>query len=194
MLGSLSRVNKGIPQTIPARLVYLVTAGLVALTILFLTLLKSSFSIGGLWNAAAHNRRSIDLIPFNGFIDPPVWYGPITNTLGNAAMFVPVGVLVVLLWGTVARTDITARASRRRVLLRVALIGGMGSLAIEVAQFVFARGYSDVDDLILNTAGATLGAWLTLRLNAEGRRYVLGLIWASCLVILVMMFAGALFD
>lgn len=180
-------------QTFPARLVLLATVGLVALTIAFLTLLKSSFSLGGLWDADAHHQRSIDLIPFNGFIDPPIWYGPITNTLGNIAMFAPVGVLVVLLWAAFlpAGRSVFPPAPRRRALLRAGLIGLGLSFSIEVAQFVFARGYSDVDDLILNTTGAVLGAALTLFLNGERRRYLLGIIWATCSVVLVLMFAGA---
>lgn len=173
------------------RLLLVATTVLVALTILSLTLLKSSFSIGGLWNAAAHNQRSIDLVPFNGFVDAPVWYGPFTNTLGNLLMFVPVGVLVVLL-SRAFRPATAPRPSRRRVLLRAGLVGLVSSLGIETAQFVFARGYSDVDDLILNTAGAIVGAWGTFRLGREGRRYALGFTCAVCSIILVMMFAGAL--
>lgn len=173
-----------------ARLAYLLTAGLVAVTIMFLTLLKGSISVGTLWDADAHNIRSIDLIPFNGFIDPPIWYGPITNTVGNILMFAPVGLLIVLLWSVFSRSFHTS--SSRRVILRSTLIGGFISLGIEVAQFIFAQGYSDIDDLLLNTLGTTLGAWLATVLHVEGRRYALAVVWAGCIIVLVLMLSGAI--
>ena len=180
-----------IPRSLWPRVVYLVAAGLVAATVASLTLLKSSFSVGGLWNPQAHNRRSVDLVPFNGFVDAPIWYGPIVNTLGNLALFVPVGFLAVLLWRTFTRPDPSRPAWRPRGVLWATLAGAALSLGIETAQFVFARGYTDVDDLLLNTLGATLGGWAAVRLRAELRRYVLGVFCAGSLVVLVMMAAGA---
>ena len=63
---------------------------------------------------------------------------------GNIAWFVPFGLFL------------------RRFgypLPRTLLLGFAFSLAIETLQFVFATGFSELDDLILNTAGAGLG-WL----------------------------------
>lgn len=185
------KAKTDIPRTLWTRLVYLLAAGLVSATVLSLTLLKSSFSVGGLWNPQVHNRRSVDLVPFNGFIDPPVWYGPITNTLGNLALFVPVGFLAVLLWRTFTRSDPSRPAWRRRGVLWAALAGAALSLGIEVAQFVFARGYTDVDDLLFNILGAALGGWVAVRLRPELRGYVLGVFCAGSVVVLVMMAAGA---
>ncbi len=44
------------------------------------------------------------------------------------------------------------------ILLAMAL-----SLGIEITQYVFSLGFSDVDDLVFNTLGASLGAFLVSR-------------------------------
>ncbi|QGU05824.1 VanZ family protein [Corynebacterium comes] len=185
------KTKTDIPRTLWPRLVYLLAAVLVSATVASLTMLKSSFSVGGLWNAQAHNRRSVDLVLFNGFVDAPAWYGPVINTVGNLALFVPVGFLVVLLWRSFGRQEISDLGWPRRGVLRATLAGATLSLGIEVAQFVFARGYSDADDILLNTLGAALGGWVAVRLRPELRRYVLGIVCAASLVVLVMMAAGA---
>lgn len=111
--------------------------------IVLLTLLKGYFVIGHLWRKEAHHLREIQLVPFNDFIAPSSWFGPLFNVVGNVVLFVPLGLIAYQLLRDVRRT--------------VAL--GLGiSLTIEVLQFVFALGISDTDDLILNTFGALVGA------------------------------------
>ena len=62
--------------------------------------------------------------------------------LGNLLWFAPAGVLVRLRGGK----------------LWQAALAGLGlSLCIEAMQFVLGSGVSELDDLILNTAGAALG-------------------------------------
>lgn len=56
---------------------------------------------------------------------------------------------------------------------------------------MFARGYTDVDDLLFNILGAALGGWVAVRLRPELRGYVLGVFCAGSVVVLVMMAAGA---
>jgi len=68
------------------------------------------------------------------------------NLVGNILMFLPFGALVAWL-------------VRRGFLLRVitaTFLGASLSLAIETVQFLLGR-VADVDDVILNTAGAFLG-------------------------------------
>ena len=60
-------------------------------------------------------------------------------------MFVPFGFVIPLLW----RISVT----------KAVIIGFSASLFIETCQLFLARG-TDVDDLILNTFGALLGAIL----------------------------------
>ncbi len=69
----------------------------------------------------------------------------------NILLFVPLGVLVPLLW------------KEFRSLKRMAILGGALSLFIEVMQLFTFRA-TDVDDLIMNTLGAVLGYLLMSRL------------------------------
>ncbi|KQY98800.1 hypothetical protein ASD19_06210 [Microbacterium sp. Root53] len=68
----------------------------------------------------------------------------LVNVVGNIAVFLPIGWLVALL------------ADRHPVA--TATLAGVGlSIAIEVAQYFIGR-VVDIDDVILNGVGATLGA------------------------------------
>lgn len=67
------------------------------------------------------------------------------NFLGNIILFMPFGFVIPLLWKISAK--------------KAVLIGFLASLFIETCQLFLARG-TDVDDLILNTFGALLGALL----------------------------------
>ena len=70
-----------------------------------------------------------------------IWLNPLLNT----AMFMPLGVLLPLLW----------RPFRRWY---AALAAGLGlSLAVEVVQYVGALGMADVDDLFCNALGTMVG-------------------------------------
>ena len=64
-------------------------------------------------------------------------------TVGNVLMFVPMGVLLPLLW-------------KGESLCKTMAAGFTVSLVIELGQPVFGRSF-DVDDLISNTAGALVG-------------------------------------
>lgn len=69
------------------------------------------------------------------------------NVWGNIAMFVPIGVLLMWLW----TSPLLAR-------ILMATIAGAGlSVAIELTQLTLHR-VADIDDVILNGAGALLGA------------------------------------
>jgi glycopeptide antibiotics resistance protein len=69
----------------------------------------------------------------------------VRNVAGNVALFAPLGVLLPA-W----------HAALRRGWRVVALALGV-SLAIELAQYASGRRVADVDDVLLNTAGAALG-------------------------------------
>ncbi len=70
-----------------------------------------------------------------------IWLNPLLNT----AMFMPLGVLLPLVW----------RPFRRWY---AALAAGLGlSLAVEAVQYVGALGMADVDDLFCNTLGTMVG-------------------------------------
>ncbi|MFE0776103.1 VanZ family protein, partial [Streptomyces sp. NPDC058861] len=71
------------------------------------------------------------------------------NLIGNALLLVPFGAAAAFVW-----------PDRRRVL-KTALTAAALSLTVEVAQYALSLGrVTSVDDVLLNTAGAALGAFL----------------------------------
>lgn len=72
--------------------------------------------------------------------------------LANIGIFTPVGFFTALLW-------------QRSRWWKSLLAGFCASFVIEFIQFFIGRS-SDIDDLILNTAGALLGYWLFCLLRA----------------------------
>ncbi len=68
----------------------------------------------------------------------------VANLLGNVALFVPIGWLTAVLSG------------RRRLLIGT-LAGLLLSTAVEVWQMA-SGSFGDIDDIVLNTLGALLGA------------------------------------
>ena len=77
--------------------------------------------------------------------------------LGNIAMFMPIGFFTALLW-------------RKNRWWKSAAIGCCCSAAVEFVQFFIGRS-TDIDDVILNTAGALAGYWLFLLLNGLAPRF-----------------------
>jgi glycopeptide antibiotics resistance protein len=71
----------------------------------------------------------------------------LANSVGNIALFVPLGWLIPMTWPRMRSLD----------LIVVAAVGL--SVAIELSQFLFIDGRSpSTDDVILNTLGAAVGA------------------------------------
>ena len=85
-------------------------------------------------------RRSINLIPFDMIAEQ----GFTLNVYGNILMFVPLGLYFA---------NFMKQFHFRKVF--GAIIGT--SLSIEVLQYIFKRGASDIDDLLLNTVGGLIG-------------------------------------
>ena len=127
----------------------------VMVAIAVATVGKPCIDIPGVVDASAHARRSLDLQMFNGFNNPHPWWGPWTNTLGNVFLFMPLGACLVVMGQNSRRV----RFGRGGTIL----LGMMLSLGIEIAQYIFSLGFSDVDDLVFNTLGASLGAFLVSR-------------------------------
>ena len=95
------------------------------------------------WDAIWPPR--LRLIPFVNMFDYATTLESLVNVIGNFAMFIPTGILTPLLW------------KNRASLGKVAATGFLLSLSIELIQLPFAVRTSDVDDLILNTAGTLAG-------------------------------------
>lgn len=126
----------------------IVFIGLWSVAVVYLLVLakivifKSGFTTG---------FRTLSLIPFQFIHD---FFSPTTsidvllkNALGNFAIFIPMGILLPALF---------QRLNVKKTVLTCFLV----SLTIEVAQYIFGIGITDIDDLILNTLGAAAGALL----------------------------------
>lgn len=86
----------------------------------------------------------MNLVPFTFLTDR--YSGWLINVLGNILMFVPVGII----WPVCFK--------KLNTYWKVVLAGGGFSLFIELTQLCFFDRSTDIDDLILNTAGAAIGA------------------------------------
>ena len=71
--------------------------------------------------------------------------GLVGNTLGNIALFIPLGILMPETW------------KWAKPWYRTASVAFAFSLTMEGIQLLTRRGCFDLDDLILNTIGAILG-------------------------------------
>ena len=87
----------------------------------------------------------LNLVPFKQLL----WYETtrdlLINLIGNVAMFVPTGIVLPIVWPRLDR------------FWKVVPAGMLVSLCIEVLQLPFSSRGTDVDDLLLNTLGVTIG-------------------------------------
>lgn len=82
------------------------------------------------------------------------------NVLLNIGLFVPLGILLPLVW------------EKARKWYRMLGCGLLATLFIEVVQYLKGAGIFDVDDLFTNTLGAMMGFWLIMViLSARGREF-----------------------
>jgi len=92
--------------------------------------------------------ENLNLVPFKQFYEVYSASGEfgisffVANIFGNIGLFVPIGFFIPLLWNVKFR--------------KAVLYGCLVSCCIEVLQLPLVR-VTDVDDVILNTAGAALG-------------------------------------
>ncbi|RYY31616.1 MAG: VanZ family protein [Chitinophagaceae bacterium] len=109
------------------------------------------------------NFRRANLIPFTTimlFIKSKLSMRDIVgNVLGNIVGFIPFGILVPMLFPRLSR------------LFRTLMAAFLLSVAFEVLQLIFVLGSFDVDDLMLNTAGAAIGYYIYLADRRKHHRY-----------------------
>ena len=87
----------------------------------------------------------INCIPFRNIIDYEIRREAVINIIGNICLFIPTGILLPVLY-------------RRLDSFRKVLSAGAGlSLVIEIIQLLLPNSVTDIDDLILNTAGVAIG-------------------------------------
>ena len=87
----------------------------------------------------------INMIPFVNILDYIDPFDILLNIAGNFMMFIPSGIILPILF------------KRLDSFWKVTAAGAGMSLCIEILQLPFAVRASDIDDLILNTAGVMAG-------------------------------------
>ena len=111
--------------------------------LLGITVFRSGFGTHGLCSDGQINLKLFEAyIPLIRTCD---WDRFAYLFIGNLIWFVPLGMYV-------------RYRSTRGGILRAAVFGLALSFFIESMQYLFGTGISELDDLILNTAGAVLGA------------------------------------
>ena len=98
------------------------------------------------FNAAKMIPFWINLIPIVHLVD--IYDGWQMNIIGNIAMFIPVGIV----W-PICFKELDS-------IVKTVFAGFGFTLLIEVSQLLFYERCSDIDDLILNTAGVIIGAMI----------------------------------
>lgn len=98
-----------------------------------------------LFDPAAVPPFNVNLIPFKNLFDYESKRDLLLNVTGNVCMFIPSGIVLPVVY------------KRLKGFGRTVLAGATISLCIELLQLPFFERTSDIDDLILNTAGVVIG-------------------------------------
>lgn len=118
------------------------------------------------------SSRTVNLIPFGTIAE---YVGMtvqsysgfkefICNIIGNILIMVPFGYFLPIIWRRFNR------------IMKVTLAAGVFSVMIEVLQYIWKVGSSDIDDIILNTLGGFIGfllyQWISERKPLRIRGYI----------------------
>nr|MBA5586997.1 VanZ family protein [Anaerobacillus isosaccharinicus]QOY38675.1 VanZ family protein [Anaerobacillus isosaccharinicus] len=110
-----------------------------------------AWNYGASLGPAGPGGRNYNFIPFRSIyriaVYSPTIVDPIKILIGNIILFIPFGFLA----------PIAIKKLRKSVLITTGL-GMLLSIAIESSQFLFTYRVSNIDDVILNTLGAFIGA------------------------------------
>lgn len=102
------------------------------------------------------------LIPFHSFVEAQSQPEKYREMLMNVFLFVPFGLTA---------PNVISRMKRLWPVVLTVVSALMLSVAIEFTQYYFHLGRCEVDDVIMNTLGATIGtvSWLIVRFGAVDR-------------------------
>ena len=99
----------------------------------------------------------VNLLPLVNIFDYDSKKDMLLNVIGNAAMFVPSGIVLPIVY-------------KKLDTFRKVLLAGAGiSICIEIIQLPFSVRATDVDDLIMNTTGVILGYGIYVLVQLVGR-------------------------
>lgn len=147
------------------------------LVVLIRIVLFKQVALYNLFAAIGSMERTISIIPFKSLLDMINNNISVTrileNILGNIAIFIPFGLLL----------PIVQKDKSKKIIL----YGLITSALIEIIQYVFALGSSDIDDLTLNTLGTIIGYLLYKIIHKKARADTLT---AISIIVLVTVFGG----
>lgn len=164
------------------KILHFVTIGLFTayLAVLVRIVLFKQAPLYNLFSAAGSSVRTISFIPFKSLYDMAISGTSIIriieNILGNIAIFIPFGLLLPII-----------KKGRSK---KVILYGMAVSMLLEIIQYVFALGSSDIDDLLFNTSGVMIGCFLYKTIRRKSHTDILADI--SILVLVIVLGTAAL--
>jgi glycopeptide antibiotics resistance protein len=122
----------------------------------------------------SHENGKVQPLIFNASKVFPFWINPIPfvklrdysskrdlllNVIGNVTLFIPSGIILPIIY------------RRLNSFWKVVFAGVMLSFCIEILQLPFSSRATDIDDLILNTAGVMIGYGIYSLVRAAGKRH-----------------------
>lgn len=124
--------------------------------LLQITVIRGGVGLASLLTAP-HDGSTVQLVPLWYTLQQAKagWWAIVYPICGNLAWFLPLGLLLPRLW--------PQRFGRVTAVVGAALLL---SASVEVLQWLFGSGISDVDDVLFNVAGAWLGYAVGQRLGA----------------------------
>ncbi|WP_245613681.1 VanZ family protein [Alkalihalobacterium bogoriense] len=133
------------------------------LAVIYVTLF--AWNYGASLGPEGPGGRNYNLTPFRSIYRISVFskdiMDPIRILIGNIILFIPFGFLLPLAF-TFFRTSI----------MKVTLLAMFTSITIEICQFLFTHRVANIDDVILNTFGAWIGAVVVFVLLFIQRRVI----------------------
>ena len=144
--------------------------GIYCVAVFIMLFMRKRFDIGlPYWEQV---KMSINLVPFRTIYgsvyiivhrtNPYLIPHEIISLLGTFALFMPFGYFIPRLFG------------RYRVFVKFILLTFAVLLAIEILQVLTLRGSFDVDDILLNLAGAVIGFFIEGIVTSKNRRDAAG--------------------
>ena len=123
---------------------------LVNLAVLIRFVFYPFFTVNGkvqplIINMGSIQPLRINLIPLVNILDYDIKREATINIIGNISMFIPTGISMPIVYKRLNR------------FWKVLLAGAGLSFGIEMLQLLFPGSVTDIDDLILNTAGVAIG-------------------------------------
>ncbi len=138
-------------RNIKLKAILLICLCVYLLAVIYITLF--AWNYGASLGPVGPGGRNYNMIPFRSIyriaIFSPTIVDPIIILIGDIILFLPFGFLLPI-----------AIRKLRTSVQATTILGMLFSLAIETSQFVFTFRVSNIDDVMLNTLGAFIGALL----------------------------------